>query len=127
MPTCNAGKIEYHFAKEDSSAQSVVPHETINNDAFEDLKSYLTTHFAPSSYGIQNCEEMYHDYEEALRSASKLAVSSTANFILAVNQLAKTYWNKQVGPEKIKQKMAVLTKKNLKHIYFNGFEKVSQF
>ena len=47
--------------------------------------------------------------------------------ILSVNQLDKTYWNKQVGPEKIKQKMAVLTKKNLKHIYFNGFEKVSQF
>ena len=69
---------------------------------------------------------MYRDFEEASRSAGELSVLSPANFILAVNQLAENYWNKQVGPEKMKQKINELTRKNLKHNYFNGFEKVSE-
>ena len=102
---CNYSTPEPHPRKPASSAQSVVTLEySDNNETFEDLKTYLITKFAPSSYGIQNCEEMYRDFEEASRSAGELAVLSPANFILEVNQLAKTCWNKQVGPDKMWQK-----------------------
>ena len=118
MGACNAGKSctpESHSGKQGTSAQSMFNFESSDsNEADEDLKTYLIKNFALSSYGIQNCEEMFCDYEEASRSGGELALLYLADFILAVNQLAKTCWNKQVGPQKMKQKIAELTKKNIK-------------